>query len=405
MLTIEEGTAYRTNRSPEESRVNVAAISSDTISWPTPDLAKEEERKRIVSDRVVKPEDEKAAPRPHGKEKWVPMPYVPTAVFDTPLPSTKRGGRMARGGRGGSLRGGHSVQSSMGGTGEGKATAPLNGTAGNMLAIDPGSSDLTRFRSGPPISKPKRAASAGPSIQREVQQAVDVESGPGSARVSSFGRQSGDSRRTSTATQTDGPYSSYADSRNEYHRFRKGSQSGTDREGYASFYDHGHPRGPDRRNEGSARTESFQNHGYLSLREQRGEGRSDRGRGGFRGRGGPNFNSTNQQATSYAPSKSQSFPEPGQASQHGSGVPSQSARESRHQRAGSRSQAAIGPSGYGRYPLPLSANGPMPNLPALQTDLANMYNYSSGQPAVMSAMQYHPYMEQFQLLGMVQIQM
>ena len=32
----------------------------------------------------------------HRKEKWMPVPYVPTLVFDTPLPH--RGGR-ARGGK------------------------------------------------------------------------------------------------------------------------------------------------------------------------------------------------------------------------------------------------------------------------------------------------------------------
>ena len=51
------------------------------------------------------------------------------------------------------------------------------------------------------------------------------------------------------------------------------------------------------------------------------------------------------------------------------------------------------------------STSPPTNLPALQTDIANMYGYQSAQPAVMSAIQFHPFVEQFQLLGMVQIQM
>lgn len=65
------------------------------MSWPTPETALEEE-KRKVQDKVEKEEkDENGSNKPRPKEKWVPVPYVPSVAFNTPLPT--RGGR----GRGG----------------------------------------------------------------------------------------------------------------------------------------------------------------------------------------------------------------------------------------------------------------------------------------------------------------
>ena len=149
---------------------------------------------------------------------------------------------------------------------------------------------------------------------------------------------------------------------------------------------------------------------------ERGEGRPDRGRGGFRGRGGHNgFNNHSVNGQNFVNGQSNnpgaqgfttSKPQPYEA-RHGShpqAPPFVPQRDTRNYRPASRSQSIPNPTGFGRYP-----NGGPPtgsqHLPALQTDLANMYGYQLGHPGVMSALPYQPYLEQMHLLGMVQMQM
>ncbi|KAF2145695.1 uncharacterized protein K452DRAFT_305669 [Aplosporella prunicola CBS 121167] len=77
----------------------------DQESWPTPeDVLNEDQRK--AQEKTDKPEKDRvvAAPKSHGKNEWVSMPYTPSVVFNTPLPNTN----PRRGGRGGS-RGGAAV--------------------------------------------------------------------------------------------------------------------------------------------------------------------------------------------------------------------------------------------------------------------------------------------------------
>ncbi|KAL4868313.1 hypothetical protein BDV12DRAFT_103782 [Aspergillus spectabilis] len=79
---------------------------ADATLWPTPHGAQGEEKKK-AQEKSEKTEKSPVI-RPHGKEKWTPVPYVPTAVFNTPLPSAaRRGGRSARGGRDTARNGGH----------------------------------------------------------------------------------------------------------------------------------------------------------------------------------------------------------------------------------------------------------------------------------------------------------
>lgn len=78
-------------------------LVGDTTSWPTPETAIVEERKKSI-------QNDKVDARPAAKNKtWVQMPFVPTAKFETQLPPShsKRGGRTARNPREGSGRGGH----------------------------------------------------------------------------------------------------------------------------------------------------------------------------------------------------------------------------------------------------------------------------------------------------------
>ena len=401
----------------------------DSISWPTPDIAQEEEKKRH-QDRSDKGEKEKSsASKPHGKEKWVTVPYVPSAVFNTPLPPSRRGGRSSRGGKEASGRGGHMAHSSV--SGERPAVAQTNSTASNVVHLERSRGNMDLPRGGSLAFKPKRASSAGPPPAREHRRndtvipdrhsdAVPVTQRP----IQNSRPQPIDSRRTSAATQTDISHSGRQESPprtvNDFPGRRRFSSNNTerDREQSISPQDHAHPRTtPDRRSEGSMRPPDLprDSHSFMISRE-RGEGRAERGRGGFRGRGGHNgFNnhSTNGQnfangqhnntgSQGFAPSKSQSY-----EARHGihpQAPPFAPQRDSRSYRPTSRSQSIPNPNGFGRYPNGVPPGGSQ-HLPALQTDLANIYGYHPVHSGVMSALPYQPYMEQMHLLGMVQMQM
>lgn len=431
--------SYSGGRTGETSKPSVSSSTpppppGDAISWPTPDLAQEDKRK--LQDRIDKSDKEKTPAKPHGKEKWVPVPYVPSAVFNTPLPPGRRGGgRASRGGREGNGRGGHTVHGSIGGSNAGeKPSTPSTsnpttpGTAGN----DRSKGDMGPPRPGPLAPRPKRAVSAGPSTSREQQRkSTDPsmnqrqgESQIGETQQSQESRSGPtENRRASTATQTDnlqnGRQVTPPGVRNDNQGFRRQSQNTMDREnGQSTSQDHAHPRvTPDRRSEGSLRPpESFREYNGFS-NGRNGEGRPERGRGGFRGRGGyngfggnhstngqnpPSGQSNHQASTSYTPAKSHSLTE--RIAPQAQLPPFTPQSRDRGHRANSRSQSIPNQTqtGYGRFPN----GGPPPvaqHLPALQTDLANVYGYQ--QPTVMSAIPYQPYVEQLQLLGMVQMQM
>lgn len=96
---------------PERARASENAPlppTRDQESWPTPDNAQDEGRRKTLG-KSEKPEKDKnpaAAPRSHGKNEWVTVQFTPTVVFSTPLPSIS----ARRGGRGGS-RGGRDIGS------------------------------------------------------------------------------------------------------------------------------------------------------------------------------------------------------------------------------------------------------------------------------------------------------
>lgn len=83
-------------------------LVGDAESWPTPDTVTMDNRRKSASlDKPEKPEIKLGGSKAHGKQ-WVQVPFVPTAVFNTPLPpsAARRGGRGGGRGRDGAGRGG-----------------------------------------------------------------------------------------------------------------------------------------------------------------------------------------------------------------------------------------------------------------------------------------------------------
>ena len=412
----------------------------DAISWPTFESLQDEKRK--TQDRTDKLErtdkDKSSSSKAHGKEKWVTVPYVPTAIFETPLPQARRGGRPVRGSREHGPRGGHAAHGSIGGEKQSNNFSTM--AVPSFTAVV----ERSKGEMAPPSKissytpKPKRSASAGPPTSREQRSAVDSnlqeEHTEVPTRAEKESNNSGATpiagRRASTATQTDhslnGRRSSQIAGKDDSQGPRKKWQNGTEKEDRQQSLPrdfHTHPRqfGVERRSEGSVRPPDNyvkESNGFLNHRD-RGEIRGERARGGgFRGgrssngnysgnhsTGSPAFangHSSHQSPMSFPPSKTNSFIERHTPPPQSAPFP-QTQQSPRNYRGGPRSQSIPNSTAYGRY-----QNGAPPgthHLPTLQTDVANMYGYQNGHQGIMSAMPYHPYVEQIALLGMVQMQM
>ena len=431
------------SRSPDLKSPSVAPLppSADTVSWPTPDTAKDEERRRAQdkTDRQEKNEkDKNSTTRSHGKEKWVHVPYVPTAVFSTPLPPTRRGGRQPRGGRGDS-RGGHMSHGSIGGerTFSGGQNATANPTTSSPTAT---TTERGRGEMGPPpiprggtvANRGRRPASAGPHFNQEQTKALDSAreeqrsdippSTPPKAAFQHPRTDTASSRRTSNATRTENVEGrrqvSPSTFKNPHTAGRRPPQGEMDSETRSQGvpHEHTHPRASasDRKSENTFN----QHEGYREPSFTHREGRPERGRGGFRGRGGangfhgnhfsngPHANgaSVNHSSSGF-PSKPHSYTDR-QASLPNSTSFNSPRREPGPYRSNSRSHSITSPPpAYNRFSSGSNPNNPQ--LPALQTQLANMYGYEAGHPGIMTAVPYHPFVDSAsqQLFGMVSMQM
>lgn len=96
--------------SEKDTKVSMGGLppppNRDQESWPTPDIAIDEDRKK-AQEKGEKPEKDRKDGASSGKHEWVKVPYTPSVVFNTPLPNAanaRRGGRP--GGRGAAQNGG-----------------------------------------------------------------------------------------------------------------------------------------------------------------------------------------------------------------------------------------------------------------------------------------------------------
>ena len=410
--------------------------SGDTISWPTPDSAVVDGKKRN-QERLDKTDKDLAQPpKPHGKEKWVPVPYVPSAVFNTPIPQARRGGRgAARGGREGETRG---RNFNSGGSAADKSV--IAGAASQQApptaAQDQGriGSNSTVVTSNAP--KPKRASSAGPATLREQRKNEDppgAEKGKGGDATlpkgaATDGSVLNSSRRPSAPTMQKntqsfrltgnghGNESSWSSSIVEHNKDEETKPHNDD-----SYSTARHRSGAfERRNDSSIRQPEFPrdfHHGGLPNRE-RGEQRADRSRGGYRGRGGSNHASYGQsmanghnfsngygyqhQPPSVSPPQTHSNHERLQSQTQNSAFQLPH-HQPKHFRNNSRSQSITYSGQYGKVTNGHHA-GP-PHLTNLQTDLANEYGYLPAHQGAMTAVPFNSFGEQPSVFGMVNLQM
>ncbi|KAL8712320.1 MAG: hypothetical protein Q9220_003471 [cf. Caloplaca sp. 1 TL-2023] len=398
----------------------------DAQSWPTPDSAQDEEKKK-ASEKADKGDKEKVpTSRAHGKEKWMPVPYVPTVQFNTPIPTVRRGARAPRGGRDAGPRGGAVASDKPNG-------GPPETSTGTIPNVNERSkAEVVTSGSASANARSKRSSSAGPLSVRDQRRggepAVSEKRKEADRPPQEAHRQDAsafpETRRAPAMTPDEGVPPKNISSNTPWMESGAANRQAPPRrvaipnhdEGTRDYHSHPRSAGADGRGEGVFRMHDIGRDFYSPVpHRERGEGRSDRARGGYRSRGAGNHaiahsNVPNGQTNQHSfvppsmPHKSSYnhnyHPSQLQSSSHQS---SQTHGRSFH--SGSRSQSISHPASFVRQPQNGQAN-PGHHLPSLHTDLANAYGYQPGSQGVMSANAYNPYFnEQMSLSNMVSMQM
>lgn len=364
----------------------------------------------------------------------MPVPYVPTAVFNTPLPPAAR-----RGGRSGGARGGAREGGSRGGAHAG----------GDRAANAAASTSTTK----PSSAGEREKGDATESAQKNTSSAVaNLKNGDtekhAPAETRKENRPLQNSNNTAAAATSDPASSSQSPTRphqtKSYHKSHENSNSykNAHADQHASRQANpdshaGHSRyvNHDRRFDMGARSgEFFKDSGSGSgssyqprdkdftkdreyTREYQREPRSERGgRGGYRGGRGGHSNYTNNtnntgnaQNTSSSSSSYHSAPVPQhpfppsknynftdrhriQPTANGAQQPTQQ-HPSTNTRMNMRSPSMPNP---GIFPAPYP----------IQTDMNILYQYPHAlPPGPMTAMSYQPYMEHYSLMGTISMQL
>ncbi|ORY66477.1 uncharacterized protein BCR38DRAFT_484099 [Pseudomassariella vexata] len=157
-------------------------VVSDVHLWPTVESAITGSKAQDKTDKPQEKEETKEESGPKEKTKWVPVPYVPTVNFQTPLPTRGgRGGRPAgsRGGRDTGVRGNHASGSSVdrsqaaamksaGGSHDGAVNGQAASAASHMVnraSVDnSGAREMNKSSAGMTAEAVKSSADPSPSI-------------------------------------------------------------------------------------------------------------------------------------------------------------------------------------------------------------------------------------------------
>ncbi|KAE8349212.1 hypothetical protein BDV28DRAFT_66548 [Aspergillus coremiiformis] len=347
----------------------------DAALWPTPQGAQGEEKKKSEKSPVI---------RPSGKEKWMPVPYVPTAVFATPLPSAaRRGGRAPRAGRDSARNGTHGSaaaadKATPGQVAQGSATKQA--TPAERGRNEPNSA---RANSLPAPSRRSNSADPGLADSRK-NQAADRNRGP-----------------KGTAENANLPLAAkHGNGGDNFPRHGKGFSRNHDAAHKGGDHNPRTPHLPvdaqansrsgsshERRFENGPKSAEFGGFHDRKDKEYPREGRADRGRGSHRGRGAfggsqnSHYPNNHMSHNGFMHPKSFGFNER-RSQQHSSGGHRMSLRTPSLPNSGSM---------YGVYPFP--------------ADINTMYGYQPMHPGPMTAVPYQQYMEPFSLMSMLSMQL
>ena len=323
------------------------------------------------------------------------VPYIPTVTFNTPIP--QRGGRGRGGSRVGRESSGRGSHAANGASGErpNHSSAATASTTGDIENRGRGGSNGPRAASLPPNSTKRpssgtrdRKSPAAPNVDKsKTAQASASTKGESNSAGSSQVEQSVESHQNQQVAQGD---NSWKSDQAPIPSEGNAKASTVDRKGEQTL------RGSDQFKEGG-------NLGKDGQTRDRVDGRSDRGRGGFRGRGNHNnyLNGQNPQhpfTNGHGPQPPNGFirqnsnsytaaiPQPPFSNQY-------TQTPARGGRGGTRSLSIQNPAMYGRFPAGLPQMPPNP-----------MFDYQHMQP--MSATPYSPFsIDHASVLAMVTMQL
>ncbi|OTA54318.1 hypothetical protein K449DRAFT_426324 [Hypoxylon sp. EC38] len=109
----------RMNNGEDKASVETfGPIANNTLSWPTPETAANGLKTQAQAGKPEKEQKEETGPsKPRQKKEWTPIEFVPTVNFETPMPTRGSRGGRAGGSRGGRDAGGRSNHASNASTG------------------------------------------------------------------------------------------------------------------------------------------------------------------------------------------------------------------------------------------------------------------------------------------------
>lgn len=366
----------------------------DAVSWPTPETASEEEKRKALEKSEKEEKDEaNSNKQPRPKEKWVTVPYTPSVTFNTPMPT--RGAR----GRGGA-RGGRTDASGRPTNVNGEKSSTI--TSSQVDGRPAGESDV-RAAPIPPI--PNRQANEQSSARNQRKSATTDK-----AKNEPVKNDSGaptDARLHSGVTSE--PLSGHS----QDHPIRDATKSFKQDHTSGNFNEiNSQPRSNRQSESGLRGSEVNLGKEVGQPPRDRAEGRSDRGRGGgFRGRGGHNGFPNGQHPQHAFPNGHPSQVPNGYPIRQSSGpyspplqqqpfanqyvpAPTRNGRNSNQSRSQSIPNSGMyrnfGPGGAaGQHMSPLQTSNPM-------------YDYSMQS---ISAGPYTPYIDSLSIVAMVTMQL
>lgn len=370
---VQDGTKDRKKTEGGKARDEALSSVDDASSWPTPQVALGEEKKK-AQEKTDKPQPAEKSPvnRSHGKEKWMPVNYVPSAVFNTPLPPAGgRGGRKAtRGGRDGGRGGAHAAGPA---TGE----KPASGQAAQGSAAKQAAGERGRNESGN-----GRAASLPAQSRRSAS--VDAANSEGrKAQVTERGRgpRGAEEAATPNGRQTNGENFGRPQRDGKQFTRNQDARANNSKNTNLAVDPQVAARAHDRRTESGSK--SADPSGFQDFNRERG-GRPNR-RGPYGGYNGQNGQFGNMANNNFVP-KQFGFNDR-QRSQHG--MPNGSQQNNR--------MPMRSPS--------LPASGNMYGVYGFPSDINTMYGYQTIPPAPMSAIPYPQYIEPMSLINMLTTQL
>lgn len=261
---------------------------ADGISWPTPETAIEEEKRKALEKGDKDDIDDASSNKPRSKKEWVSVPFTPTVTFNTPLPA--RGGRGRGGGRGGRESGGRGTHTSNGSVSGEKLFAVANSVAESQERPADASS-AARASSLPPNASKKAADSSTNNRDQQKPSSSSEKPKIDLAVSSKLENTQGTSTRDSIPLQVDGQ---------SVTQLAQGVSAGINGAEKADqsvsspvdYHSQSKASSTERKGDQTLRSgDHLQPNGQVLPRE-RGEGR---GRGGYRGRGGGHNNFVNGQ--------------------------------------------------------------------------------------------------------------